>query len=297
MRSEPGGYTAKAVPVFHAVQVLFSVLTCAFRNMDLDSSDEEIYLLARLFEAEQNKRKRKRRQIWAKNIWKNRLIHGEFHTIFEELKNDSLKFYEYYRMEYWQFLKLTDLLRVHITKTTTNYRCTIPAEERLTVTLSTVLLAVVDAKYNFLIVDVGSYGKNSDGGILQNSKFGKKLNTNKLKLPPNKPLPNTTESLPHVFIGDEVFPLSNNILRPNMNLLTAITDNNDENSSNIDAGITIRNKFKDYFSASGALDWQDQVATEFLKLYLIKIVRYFLSRICSPLRAGLCERTLSSIVL
>lgn len=103
--------------------------------MDLDSSDEEIYLLARLFEAEQNKRKRKRRQIWAKNIWKNRLIHGEFHTIFEELKNDSLKFYEYYRMEYWQFLKLTDLLRVHITKTTTNYRCTIPAEERLTVTL------------------------------------------------------------------------------------------------------------------------------------------------------------------
>lgn len=135
MRSEPGGYTAKAVPVFHAVQVLFSVLTCAFRNMDLDSSDEEIYLLARLFEAEQNKRKRKRRQIWAKNIWKNRLIHGEFHTIFEELKNDSLKFYEYYRMEYWQFLKLTDLLRVHITKKTTNYRCTIPAEERLTVTL------------------------------------------------------------------------------------------------------------------------------------------------------------------
>ncbi|KAH9638366.1 hypothetical protein HF086_006221 [Spodoptera exigua] len=79
---------------------------------------------------------------------------------------------------------------------------------------STVLLAVVDAKYNFLIVDVGSYGKNSDGGILQNSKFGKKLNTNKLKLPPNKPLPNTTESLPHVFIGDEAFPLSNNILRP-----------------------------------------------------------------------------------
>ncbi|KAH9645439.1 hypothetical protein HF086_006465 [Spodoptera exigua] len=78
----------------------------------------------------------------------------------------------------------------------------------------TVLLAVVDAKYNFLIVDVGSYGKNSDGGILQNSKFGKKLNTNKLKLPPNKPLPNTTESLPHVFIGDEAFPLSNNILRP-----------------------------------------------------------------------------------
>ncbi|CAK1592720.1 unnamed protein product [Parnassius mnemosyne] len=403
--------------------------------MDLDSSDEEIYLLARLLEIEHRKRKRKRKQIWVKHIWKNRLIHGEFHTIFEELKRDSLKFYEYYRMEYWQFLKLTDLLRVHITKKTTNYRCTITAEERLTVTLrflitgcsfknlsfnfrmgistvhsiihetirvicdvlmpivmqmpdeemwekvsrdffniwnfpnclgaidgkhvniqapdnsgslynnyknffSTVLLAVVDAKYSFLIVDVGSYGKNSDGGILQNSKFWKKLNTNKLKLPPNKPLPSTTESLPHVFIGDEAFPLSNNILRPypreqartelskkvfnlrlsrarkvvecafgmltqrfeiyqkrmkiqpkycdliilattclhnflienrtpgqenefhsNINLLTAITDNNNENSSNSDAVLTTRNKFKDYFSSSGALDWQDQVAT------------------------------------
>ncbi|XP_039750008.1 uncharacterized protein LOC126778713 isoform X2 [Nymphalis io] len=103
--------------------------------MDLDSSDEEIYLLARLLEIEHRKRKRKRKQIWVKHIWKNRLIHGEFHTIFEELKRDSLKFYEYYRMEYWQFLKLTDLLRVHITKKTTNYRCTITAEERLTVTL------------------------------------------------------------------------------------------------------------------------------------------------------------------
>lgn len=67
----------------------------------------------------------------------------------------------------------------------------------------------------------------------------------------------------HIFLIENRTPSpgQENVLHSNMNLLTAITDNNDENSSNIDAGITIRNKFKDYFSASGALNWQDEVAT------------------------------------
>ena len=33
-------------------------------------------------------------------------------------------------------------------------------------------MAAVDSKTNFLAVDIGSYGKNSDGGTFGNSLFG-----------------------------------------------------------------------------------------------------------------------------
>ncbi|CAG9124613.1 unnamed protein product [Plutella xylostella] len=79
---------------------------------------------------------------------------------------------------------------------------------------SIVLLAVVDANYKFVIADVGSYGRNSDGGIMQNSIFGKKLTSNALNVPPKKRLPRTDLELPYVFIADEAFPLTTNIMRP-----------------------------------------------------------------------------------
>lgn len=41
---------------------------------------------------------------------------------------------------------------------------------------SIVLLAVVDARYLFRMVDGGAYGKSSDGGTLSASEFGKALN-------------------------------------------------------------------------------------------------------------------------
>ncbi|XP_050551873.1 uncharacterized protein LOC126911056 [Spodoptera frugiperda] len=76
-----------------------------------------------------------------------------------------------------------------------------------------------DEKWNFpncigAIDDVGSYGRNSDGGIMQNSIFGKKLTSNALDIPPKKRLPRTDLELPYVFIADEAFPLTTNIMRP-----------------------------------------------------------------------------------
>lgn len=79
---------------------------------------------------------------------------------------------------------------------------------------SVVLLALVDANYKFIAVDVGSYGRNSDGGIFANSTLGISLANNKLNVPGDKPLTQNGEPLPHVIVGDEAFPLKPYLLRP-----------------------------------------------------------------------------------
>ncbi|XP_008185414.1 uncharacterized protein LOC103310083 [Acyrthosiphon pisum] len=81
-------------------------------------------------------------------------------------------------------------------------------------TFSIVLLALVDANCKFIAVDLGSYGKNSDGGIFANSNFGKALEMGKFNVPKEKNLPGTQCSVPHVIVGDEAFPLKTYLLRP-----------------------------------------------------------------------------------
>lgn len=80
-------------------------------------------------------------------------------------------------------------------------------------TFSIVLLAVVDANQRFIYIDVGSMGRYSDGGILNDSVFGNKLRNNTLNLPADQPLYPGGPELPHVFIGDEAFPLMRNLMR------------------------------------------------------------------------------------
>ena len=71
---------------------------------------------------------------------------------------------------------------------------------------SIVLLAVVDANYNFVIVDVGAYGRQSDASVFANSAFGKMLKSNKLLLSEEKSLPRTMgPQMLFIFVGDEAF--------------------------------------------------------------------------------------------
>lgn len=81
---------------------------------------------------------------------------------------------------------------------------------------SIVLLALVDAQYRFRVVDVGAFGRSSDGGTLSASAFGKALRENRLDLPDDAPLPGAEHlgPVPYVFVGDEAFPLRGNLLRP-----------------------------------------------------------------------------------
>ncbi|KAK7162507.1 hypothetical protein R3I93_006733 [Phoxinus phoxinus] len=83
-------------------------------------------------------------------------------------------------------------------------------------TFSVVLLALVDADYRFLVVDVGASGSNSDGGIFSNSLMGQALNTGSLNVPEPSHLPSAPElgALPCVIVADEAFPLKTFLLRP-----------------------------------------------------------------------------------
>ena len=79
---------------------------------------------------------------------------------------------------------------------------------------SIVLLAVVDATYSFVMVDIGAYGRQSDGDVLANSVFGKRLKAGTLDLPAPSAQPGSEQISPYVFVGDEAFPLKENMMRP-----------------------------------------------------------------------------------
>ena len=78
---------------------------------------------------------------------------------------------------------------------------------------STVLLAVAHASYRFVYVDIGSFGKQSDGSIFANSFMGKALASQTILIPKKNVVEGNT-SLPYVFVGDEAFPLKNYLMRP-----------------------------------------------------------------------------------
>ncbi|XP_073474086.1 uncharacterized protein [Aquarana catesbeiana] len=83
---------------------------------------------------------------------------------------------------------------------------------------SFVLLAVADANYCFSYIDIGWYGSSSDSSIFQRSSFGRMLRENVLDLPQDCPLPGTNgPPMPLVYVWDEAFALSEQLLRPYSN--------------------------------------------------------------------------------
>jgi len=76
------------------------------------------------------------------------------------------------------------------------------------------LLAISDAKYRFIIVDIGAPGRQSDSGVLTNSGLMNLLKDNKLKIPPAAQLDGSNEEFPFVFVADEAFPLTTYMMRP-----------------------------------------------------------------------------------
>ena len=81
-------------------------------------------------------------------------------------------------------------------------------------TFSIVLMALVDSDYQFITIDVGSMGRFSDGNTFANSVLAKKMKKQTLNLPPPSLIPTIDDPIPYVFVGDEAFPLSENLMQP-----------------------------------------------------------------------------------
>lgn len=81
-------------------------------------------------------------------------------------------------------------------------------------THSIVLMAIADARYKFLYIDVGCNGRVSDGGVFNKCSFAAAMNAGVLKLPEPSALRGRTRNLPFVFVADDAFALRTNMMKP-----------------------------------------------------------------------------------
>lgn len=79
---------------------------------------------------------------------------------------------------------------------------------------SVVLFGIANADYQLQYFNIGSQGRISDGGVFNSTTFKKMMIQSKLNLPEEAPLPGRSKAVPFVFLGDDAFPLCNNILKP-----------------------------------------------------------------------------------
>lgn len=72
----------------------------------------------------------------------------------------------------------------------------------------------MDANRKFIIVDIGSYGKEGDAGIFMKSNLFRKIQSGELNIPPPAKLPASNVQLPCVFLGDDAFSLTDYMMKP-----------------------------------------------------------------------------------
>ena len=76
---------------------------------------------------------------------------------------------------------------------------------------SIVMLAIVNANYEFIFLDIGKNGRNSDGGVIDQTEFARRLKNGTLNLPSRE---QTVEGMSFVFIADEAFALGEHLMKP-----------------------------------------------------------------------------------
>lgn len=79
---------------------------------------------------------------------------------------------------------------------------------------SLVLMALVDAQYRFVYIDIGANGRQSDAQVFGNCSLSTALAENTLNLPPPAHLPGTNTLASFVIVADDAFPMKPYLLKP-----------------------------------------------------------------------------------
>jgi len=79
---------------------------------------------------------------------------------------------------------------------------------------SVVLQGLVDANYKFITVDMGGFGKQSDGGTFLTSDLFSFIDGKRIIFPEPDFLPHNNVIAPYVMLGDEAYPLLPYLMKP-----------------------------------------------------------------------------------
>ena len=90
---------------------------------------------------------------------------------------------------------------------------------------SVILLALVDANYKFIWVDIGTEGRAGDAAIYNESALKQAITNKTIGLPPPEPIPNDNMKtpVPYFIIADDAFALSCNLMKPFKNTRRRLT--------------------------------------------------------------------------
>lgn len=77
-----------------------------------------------------------------------------------------------------------------------------------------VLMALVDADYKFIYVDVSCNGRVSDGGVFAGCSLGEALNKRLANIPRYSELLGGHGIMSYHIVGDDAFPLRDDLLKP-----------------------------------------------------------------------------------
>lgn len=75
-------------------------------------------------------------------------------------------------------------------------------------------MAIWDFRYRFVLVDIGSQGPQSHGGVFRNSEMGRRFESHTMNLPELEELYHGGPILLYFLVGDEAFGLKTHIQKP-----------------------------------------------------------------------------------